>query len=35
VRQLLGAFEIEREIERDGAHGHEGRSVVVVAGRSA
>jgi SAM-dependent methyltransferase len=33
VRELLSAFEIERQIERDGAHGHEGRSVVVVARR--
>jgi SAM-dependent methyltransferase len=33
VRDLLSAFEVEREIERDGAHGHEGRSVVVVARR--
>ena len=31
VRELLGAFEIEREIEHERAHGHEGRSVVVVA----
>jgi SAM-dependent methyltransferase len=31
VRELLGAFEIEREVEHERAHGHEGRSIVVVA----
>jgi len=34
VRRLLAGFDIEREIQRAGAHGHEGRSVVVVARRS-
>jgi SAM-dependent methyltransferase len=34
VRELVGSwFEIEREIVRDRAHGHEGRSVVFVARR--
>ena len=33
VRALLAGLEIERETVRDGAHGHEGRSLVVVAKR--
>jgi SAM-dependent methyltransferase len=35
VRELLGGFQIEREIVREGAHGHEGRSVVAVARRAS
>jgi SAM-dependent methyltransferase len=31
VKELLSGFEVEREIVRDGAHGHEGRSAVFVA----
>ncbi len=33
VHELLADFEIERENVRERAHGHEGRSVVVVAKR--
>ena len=33
VRKLLRGLEIEREIVRERAHGHEGRSIVVVAAR--
>jgi len=31
VRELLATFEIERETMHERAHGHEGRSVVVIA----
>jgi SAM-dependent methyltransferase len=33
VRDLLAKFDVEREAVREGAHGHEGRTVVVVARR--
>lgn len=34
VDRLLGGFEVERELVRERAHGHEGSSVVVVARRA-
>jgi SAM-dependent methyltransferase len=34
VRELLASFEIEREIEHGRPHGHEGRSIVVLARRT-
>jgi len=34
VRQLLAPFEVERETIGERAHGHEGRSMVVVARRA-
>jgi SAM-dependent methyltransferase len=34
VGRLLGGFSVEREEIREGAHGHEGRAMVVVARRA-
>jgi SAM-dependent methyltransferase len=34
VRQLVAGFEVEQEIVRERAHGHEGRSVVVIGRRA-
>jgi SAM-dependent methyltransferase len=34
VHELLAGFEIERELVGERAHGHEGRSVVIVARRA-
>jgi SAM-dependent methyltransferase len=34
VMGLLDGFQVERELLRDAAHGHEGRSLVVVARRA-